>query len=127
VKQNLKLFTKQLLILATITGLIFIAVAMFLPPEFVSPALPYLLVFFVAATLISFYFIRKKADSSPSGFVRAFMANSIIRLFLYLAVIIGYALTYKNDAVNFIISFFILYIIFTSFEVAFFLRKEQQE
>jgi hypothetical protein len=126
VNQKLRLFTKQLLILATITGLVFIAVAMFLPSEFVSPTLPYLLVFFVAATLISFYFIQKKLDSSPSGFVTAFMANSIIRLLLYLVVIVVYALTYRYDAVNFIISFFILYVIFTSFEVAFFLRKKQE-
>lgn len=124
--QKLRLFTKQLLILATITGLVFIAVAMFLPPEFISPALPYLLVFFVAVTLISFYFIQKKLVSSPSGFVTAFMANSIIRLLLYLVVIVVYAFTYRYDAVNFIISFFILYVIFTSFEVAFFLRKKQE-
>ncbi len=124
--QKLRIFTKQLLIVATVTGLVFIALALFIPPHFISPALPYLLVFFTSATLISYYFIQKKLDTSPSGFVTAFMANSIIRLLLYLIVIVVYALTHKDDAVNFIVGFFILYIVFTSFEVLFFLRKKTE-
>ncbi|HPG32802.1 MAG TPA: hypothetical protein PLM34_03055 [Lentimicrobium sp.] len=121
--QKLRLFSKQLLIMATITGMAIIAAMLVIPPSFISPALPYLLVFFTAATLISFYFLQKKIESTPSGFVTAFMANSIIRLLGYLIVIVVYAFTNKPDAVNFIISFFILYIIFTAFEVTFFLRK----
>lgn len=121
--QKLRLFSKQLLIMATITGMAIIAAMLVIPPSFISPALPYLLVFFTAATLISFYFLQKKIESTPSGFVTAFMANSIIRLLGYLIVIVIYAFTNKPDAVNFIISFFILYIIFTAFEVTFFLRK----
>ncbi|MCB9016435.1 MAG: hypothetical protein H6541_11610 [Lentimicrobiaceae bacterium] len=121
--QKLRLFSKQLLIMATITGMAIIAAMLVIPPSFISPALPYLLVFFTAATLISFYFLQKKIESTPSGFVTAFMANSIIRLLGYLIVIVVYAFTNKPDAVNFIISFFILYVIFTAFEVTFFLRK----
>ena len=124
--QKLRVFTKQLLILATITGLVFIALFLLIPPTYISPALPYLLVFFTAATLISFYFIQKKIEASPSGFVTAFMANSIIRLLLYLVIIVVYAFTHKYDAVNFIISFFILYLIFTTFEVYFFLKKKKE-
>lgn len=123
-KHKLSIFTKQLLIVATITGLSIIALSQFIPPVFISPALPYLLIFFTASTILSFYFIQKKLDSSPNGFIIAFMANSAIRLMLYLAVIVIYALTHRADSANFIISFFILYIIFTSFEVAFFLRKK---
>jgi hypothetical protein len=124
--QKLRIFTRQLLILATVTGLAIIALALIIPPAYVSPALPYLLMFFTATTLLSFYFLDKKSKVSASGFVTAFMANSAIRLLLYLAVIVIYALMHRGDSVNFIISFFILYMIFTAFEVLFFLRKKPE-
>jgi len=123
--QKLKVFSKQLLILATITGLLMTTLIFFIPPAYISPTLPFLLVFFTAATLLSFYFLQKKMNASPTGFITAFMANSMIRLMLYLVIIVVYAFTNKPDAVNFILSFFILYMIFTVFEVSFFLRKKE--
>lgn len=122
---KLRVFTKQLLIVASLTGLGVIALMFTIPTIYISPALPYLLIFFTASTLISFYFIQKKMEASPSGFVTAFMANSIIRLLLYLIVIVAYAFNNKADAVNFIISFFIMYIIFTAFEAVFFLKSKK--
>jgi len=80
VNPKLRVFTKQLLIVASLTGLAVIAIMFTIPTIYISPALPYLLIFFTASTLISFYFIQKKMEASPSGFVTAFMANSIIRL-----------------------------------------------
>lgn len=124
--QKLRIFTKQLLILATITGLLIVGLMFLIPPAFISPTLPYLLIFFTAATLLSYYFLQKKMEGSPSGFVTAFMANSIIRLLLYLVIIAVYAFTNRADAVNFILSFFLLYVIFTTFEVSFFLRKKTE-
>jgi hypothetical protein len=123
--QKLRIFTKQLLILSTLTGLLIVGVILLIPPDFVSPALPFLLVFFTAATLLSFYFLQKKLDASPSRFVTAFMANTMIRLILYLAIIVIYALFNRPDSINFILSFFILYLIFSAFEVSFFLRKKR--
>ena len=122
---KLRVFTKQLLIVASLTGLAVIALMFTFPTIYISPALPYLLIFFTASTIISFYFIQKKMEASPSGFVTAFMANSIIRLLLYLIVIVAYAFNNKADAVNFIISFFIMYIIFTAFEAVFFLKSKK--
>ena len=124
--QKLRIFTKQIFLLAIITGLVITGVILFLPASYISPALPFLLVFFTAATLLSFYFLQKKLDASPTRFVTSFMAISMIRLLLYLAIIVVYALTNRPDSVNFIISFFILYVIFTVFEVSFFLRKKAE-
>lgn len=120
---KLRIFTKQLFILAIITGIVITGSIQIFPTDYISPTLPFLLVFFTAATLLSFYFIQKKLEASPTRFVTAFMAISMIRLMLYLAIIVVYALTNRPDSVNFIISFFILYVIFNAFEVSFFLRK----
>ena len=124
--QKLKVFSKQLMILSVFTGLAIFAATKVIPPEYITPALPFLLVFFIATTLLSFLFLQKKIEGSPSGFVTAFMANSAIRLMFSLAIIVVYALTNRPDSVNFILSFFILYVIFTAFEVTFFLRKKNE-
>lgn len=114
---EVRTFLKKLLIVASITGIIIIGVLYMLPPEKVTPALPYLLVFHIAATMVSYMFIHKKTSAAPGKFINVYMAATTVKLLLYLAILMIYALNNLHDAVNFIISFFVLYIIFTVFEV----------
>lgn len=114
---EIRVFLNQLLILTAITGAIIIGFMLLAPPEIVSPTLPFLLVFHVAATLVSFMYIHKKTEKAPNKFIQAYLANTTIKLILYMAILFIYALNYLNDAVNFIISFFVLYIVYTIFEV----------
>ncbi len=114
---ELRKFLKKLLILASIVGIIIIAVLYALPPEKITPALPYLLIFHVAATLISFMYIQKKTTAAPGKFINVYMASTTVKLLLYIAILMVYALNNLHDAVNFIVSFFILYLIFTVYEV----------
>jgi F0F1-type ATP synthase assembly protein I len=114
---EVRMFLRQLLILASLTGIGVIGLILLLPPQFVSPVLPFILVFHTAATLISFLFIHKKVQESPQKFVNVYMANTTIKLLLYLVILMVYSLNFLHDAVNFIISFFVMYLIFTVFEV----------
>lgn len=114
---TMKLFLKQLLILASIIGICIIAIIFVIPPQYVSPTLPFLLVFHTAATLISFLYIQKKTQNSPNKFINVYMVNTTVKLLLYLVILMVYSLNNISDAVNFIISFFIMYLIFTVFEV----------
>ena len=43
----------------------------------------------------------------------------MIKLFLYLIIMVTYALLNRKDAVPFLISFFILYLLYTVFETIF--------
>lgn len=123
---EIRLYIRELLILASITGVIIIGVILLMPPQYVSPALPYILVFHTAASLLSYLFIQKKTKNSEQRFINVYLANTTIKLIVYLGVLFSYALIYLHDAVNFIISFFILYVIFTIFEV-YHLAKKRKE
>lgn len=114
---DVRLFTKKLLILASLVGIVIIAALFLMKPSYITPTLPYLLVFHTVATLLSYMVIQKKIKGSPTKFVNVYLATTTVKLLLYLAVLMTYSLMFLTDAVNFIISFFVLYVIFTAFEV----------
>lgn len=114
---EVRLFLRQLLILALITGVTVVGLIFLSPLKYVSPVLPFILIFHTAATLISFLIIHKKIQQAPQKFVNVYMANTTIKLLMYLVILMVYSLNFLDDAVNFIIGFFIMYLIFTVFEV----------
>ncbi len=109
-------YLKKILLLAAVTTIIMLLVHLAIPGR-VSMALPFLLAFFLGVSIISFKLLQKKAVEEPRKFITNFLAHTVIRMMIYLVVLVTYALLFRTDAVNFIIGFFILYIIFTFFEV----------
>lgn len=51
------------------------------------------------------------------AFIRSYMLSSSAKLFLYLAFMMAYAISHKDRAVAFILAFFVLYVIFTAYDV----------
>lgn len=119
-------YLKKLLILTFITGA-FLAMAYAFLPYPISPVMPFLLAFFLGVSVLSFYLLLKKAGSNPGKFITGFLAHTVIRMAVYLVVILSYAFIYRQDAVNFIIGFFIYYMIFTFFEVSQFLKLTRKK
>ena len=118
---ELRNYLKKILILTLATAIL-ILIAWFVVPEMLSPVLPFVLAFFLGSSILSFSILQKKAINEPKGFVTGFLAHTVIRMFVYLIIILGYGLSYRNDAVNFILGFFVIYTIFTFFEVMQFIR-----
>ncbi len=116
-KLNYVIFLKKLLIFTLILATAVIGAAYFLPQSFVSPALPYLLFFFFSVTLIVHLILLKVSAKKGSGFTNYFMLLTFGKLLFFLTIILIYALLNRSDAVQFIASFFILYVFFTVFEV----------
>lgn len=110
-------FLKKLLIYSFILGGAGALAVYFLPASFISPALPFLFVFFIAVTLIVHLILLNVAKKKTGGFVNLFMLLTFGKLLFFLTIILAYALLNRSDAVRFIISFFILYIFYTAFEV----------
>jgi len=113
---NLK-FLQHLLIYSAILGTIAIILYLLLPKEFITPALPFLFVFFAAITLISFLILLRSLNSKLSRFIHTFLITTIVKLILYIGMMILYVLLNPPDAVPFMITFFILYLLYTVFEV----------
>lgn len=115
-KTNIRRFQTQLLYLSIVLGVI-VSLLMLFSQKNITPTLPFLLIFHIAATLLSYLFISNRVTKGHNKFINAYLSNTTVKLLLYLVILMVYSLNYISDAVNFIMSFFVLYIIFTIFEV----------
>ncbi len=75
--------------------------------------------YFCLLTIVFHYGITKATASRPQVFVHYYMASTTIKLLLNLGIIVVYSMLHREMAVRFIISFMILYFLFTIFEVAY--------
>jgi hypothetical protein len=114
---------KNLLVFSLITGILALLLTLVIPPAYISPALPFLFFFFIAATLLSARVIFKAIDSRFIRFVNIFLLTIILKLAVYAAVMIIYVLLNRTDAIPFMLGFFILYLLYTIFETTYIVGK----
>jgi hypothetical protein len=88
-----------------------------LPHEYISPAIPFLYIFFFAATMLVHYVLLQVSVKKVGNFVNYFMLMTFGKFIFFLSIVLLYALVRREDAAQFIIAFFILYFFFTIFEV----------
>lgn len=93
-----------------------------LPAAMYTPTLPYLVLFVFSSQVVLLRFLTKGKDSKFNRFVNRFMAGSFLKLLLYLIVILVYSYLNRHDALPFAVSFVILYLIYTVFEISVLLR-----
>ena len=110
-------FLKRLLIFSLIPGSIAAVLYFSLPAKFITPTLPFLFIFFIAVTLISAYILIRSSQKKFIKYLNVFLLTTVLKLFLFTAVIITYVLFNKADLIPFTLSFFILYLCYTIFEV----------
>ena len=115
----------HLLTFSAIIALVLLAGSLALPKSFISSALPFLVLFFIATSLLSFYYLLQATGRRFIKFVNTFLLTIIIKLFLYAGVMIAYVLINRNDTIPFMLGFFILYLCYTIFEAACIIRYTQ--
>jgi phosphoglycerol transferase MdoB-like AlkP superfamily enzyme len=120
-------FIVNLLVFSVILGAIAFTLSFFLTENYFSPALPFLFPFFFAVTILVFGFLLKSAATKFNRFVNRFMMATFLKLMVYMAVLVVYVFTHKYDAIPFILSFFILYLAYTFFEVIALLKFTRTE
>ncbi len=114
-KMYKKYFIK-LLIFATVISVILFLTFFFVLPQFYLNIFPWLILFFLSSNSIIHYILTKAGKQRITKFSTFFMASTTAKLFLYLIFIVLYVLLNKENAVVFLITFFILYVLFTFFE-----------
>lgn len=93
-----------------------------MPVKFISQTLLFQVPFFFSASfLANNYMLRMSTDKNPNKFVRAFMMTTFLRFMLYIIIIAAYVFLFRSDAVNFLITFFILFFLYLIFDVYFLL------
>jgi hypothetical protein len=78
-------------------------------------AMMFIILFII--TLLSFYIVMQSAQKSPRTFTYAFMFSSTIRLLVYGVFIALYCHWRPQVAMPFAVTFFVLYMIYTGFEI----------
>ena len=115
-------FTRSLILFSIIIALLSFGAMYLLPANYITPMLPYILIFFLIISLAVYYFIEKAVAVRFSLFTNYFMIATMLKIIIYLAIIIIYAFTNKYDAIPFILTFFLFYVGYTTFEVIWMLR-----
>ncbi len=118
---NAAVFMKKFLREVTLFGLLVALAALLFwwlaPSEVVSPVLFYLVAFFYAITVIVHLVLISASRQKFARFNNKFMLSTVLKLLLYMVIMIAYIFINPGDAVNFLITFLVLYVLFTGFEV----------
>jgi len=110
-------FLKKTGIIVIILFAVYLILFYLVPAKYISPAIPAIIIFFTILTTSVFYYQIKASLKRTSKFVNFFLLATALKLLLFLTLVVIYSLLNKADAVNFILSFFIIYVTFSVFEV----------
>ena len=103
-------------ILAGITIALFLCYIILIigfPKLSLSPMIPVIIPFFAILTGVLFYLKLKFLTSKSSKFINIFVLTNSLKLLLLILIVALYAYFFRSDAINFTISFFICYTIYS--------------
>ena len=81
------IFLRRILVFSIVLGLIAIVVRFLVPSQYITPALPWLFLFFIAVTLAGYYFIFRSVDKKFIRFINSYILVTVVKLFLFIGVI----------------------------------------
>ena len=95
-------------------------------PQYATPALPFIVLFFFVITLLTLYIVLRNNDGQEGKrFVSAYMLSRTIKIFSCLLFLFLYIFLNQKDAIKFAIAFMVIYFSFAIFEVVV-LKKENE-
>jgi hypothetical protein len=95
-------------------------------PQYATPALPFIVLFFFVITLLTLYIVLRNNDGQEGKrFVSAYMLSRTIKILSCLLFLFLYIFLNKEDAVNFAVAFMVIYFLFAIFEIVV-LKKENE-
>ena len=111
-------FIIRLIIIALLGGAGYYFLLHRLPDKLQYHHFIYILFFFTASTAAFHYGLAKSVASGPKNFIRYYMAATGLKLLLYVAIIVIYAVINKPGMMAFAFCFLLFYILFTFLEVS---------
>ncbi|HKR05045.1 MAG TPA: hypothetical protein VJY62_10445 [Bacteroidia bacterium] len=116
-KNNLLAFIFKLSAYTLLICLLYFFTKDLIPRKFYFEKTPYLILFFFIVNLVFHAGLLNSAKKNYRSMVTYYMMATALKLFLFLGIIIGYGLLKTGKSVAFISHFFVLYVLFTVFEV----------
>jgi hypothetical protein len=119
-------FFIRLTLMTAILGFLCWALTQFLPENSISPVYPYILILFYIITGLIHYILLRITALNPRRFVSYFMLATFVKLIVYFTVVLIYVFNFSDNLLPFIITFFVLYIFYTAFEVVLILKQTKE-
>lgn len=95
-------------------------------PQYATPALPFIVLFFFVITLLTLYIVLRNNDGQEGKrFVSAYMLSRTVKILSCLLFLVLYIFLNQKDAVKFAIAFMVIYFLYAIFEVVV-LKKENE-
>lgn len=117
ITKEFKVFFGKILLLTIALAVISLVAFNFVPDAYKSQTWPFVLLFFVLTNSILYFFYLRIHSRKVSSFANFFMLTTSAKLIFYLIVIVVYLYFNRDEAVPFLLSFFLYYIVYTVFEV----------
>jgi len=108
-------FTWQLLILSSVLMILGLIILSHLPTGLSFNSYIITLAVFTGINLATYYIISIGSEKNGGDQMGYLMAGIGLKFLLYLLYILGYWLVIKNLGIPFIVTFFVLYLVFTFF------------
>jgi hypothetical protein len=120
---ELKPFYVKLLLFALVAGTAYYASTPVRPAILTHNWFPYILGMFALLTALFHAGLVNAGKKNNQAFVRYYMGATTGKLLFYMMIIVFYALLIDVNTRSFIILFFLLYLLFTAFEVSYAYKK----
>lgn len=95
-------------------------------PQYATPTLPFIVLFFFVITLLTLYIVLRNNDGREGKrFVSAYMLSRTVKILSCLLFLVLYMFLNQKDAVKFAIAFMVIYFLYAIFEIVV-LKKENE-
>jgi hypothetical protein len=122
-RKDLVNFLKAISIFSLITGTLIYAASISVAAGRINHITWFIFLYFILITVIFHYGLLRSSQGNPQAFVRYYMGATTLKLFIHVIVILMYSLFHKEQAVHFIVTFLVIYILYTAFEAVLAVKK----
>lgn len=116
-KKELRGFITRAAALTLLLGIAGILIFTIFLKDFYFPLFPFVLLFFFVFTLGTHLLQVRQAQAGFSSFARSHMVITLVRLFVFSAIIVLYLIFAKVNVISFTMVVVLFYIVFTIFEI----------
>jgi len=110
-------FLRNLLLLSFLICLSIAILIYFTGYNWVHPLAWYIVAFFAGITGLTFYLIRRGIGTDATSFQLYYFGSSVFRVLLCMFVVFFYVYFAAERELQFVLNFFLLYFIYTGFEI----------
>lgn len=110
-------FARNLILFSLFIGLVMWLLQYVAEDKLVHPYAWYILAFFVFITAVTFYIIKLGLTEDESNFQLYYFGSMGFRVILSLGIVFVYVYLFKERELQFVLNFFVLYFMYTGFEI----------